>query len=73
MSQIFKLNNGNIAVCESLNTRNGFKHEATLFNTLGNDIDTVKVCYLNRTWESFTYETVLNKLLNKHGLKRVRE
>lgn len=72
MSQIFKLEGDNIAVCETHSTRNGFKHTATLFKN-GFDYDTVKVCYLNRTWESFRYQTVLNKLLEKHSLKGVEE
>lgn len=49
-------------ICFTENTRNGFKHVAVVegrsefFNT--------KINYINRTWESFKYESVLNKLLN---------
>ncbi len=31
----------------------------------GQSFDTVKINYLNRTWERFTYESVLHKLLDK--------
>ena len=63
----FKIDKDLQIVCESKNTRNGFKHEATLIRN-GLTIDFAKVCYLNRTWESFEYETVIQKLLDKTNL-----
>lgn len=55
--------------CESVSTRNGFKHVAYVvedgFITLQ-----AKINYLNRTWERFQFESVLNKikeLLEKRG------
>jgi hypothetical protein len=51
-------------VCEVKNTRNGFKHEATLLID-GQSVDFQKVCYLNRTWERFTFETVIERLIDK--------
>jgi len=60
----FKINNEYDAICEWKKTRNGFKHEATLLSN-GVEVDSAKQCYLNRTWESFEYQTVLRKLLNK--------
>lgn len=62
----FKINENLEAVCESKNTRNGFKHEATLLLN-GIERESVKINYLNRTWESFEYESVLQKLLDKAG------
>jgi len=61
--QIFKVNKKVLVVCDAKNTRNGFKHEATL---MINDREhaTAKICYINRTWESFCYESVLSKILN---------
>ena len=59
----FKVNKNLSIVCEYKNTRNGFKHEATLLQN-GRSIDFSKVCYLNRTWESFEFETVIIKLLD---------
>jgi hypothetical protein len=35
-----------------------FKHTAVLLHN-GSEVYKTKVCYLNRTWECFTYETVL--------------
>lgn len=69
--KVFKINDEKQIVCEAKKTRNGFKHEATLVDgrsgqNFGADISpTVKINYLNRTWESFEFESVLNKLLDK--------
>jgi len=53
--------------CEWKKTRNAFKHTATLFNN-GAIIEEVKICYQNRTWERFEFESVINKLLDKAEL-----
>lgn len=63
--QIFKLDDKYNIVCESKSTRQGFKHEAVLCRG-GYEVLKVKECYLNRTWERFTYETVLLKAINKY-------
>jgi hypothetical protein len=60
----FKIDSKATIVCEIKNTRNGFKHEATLLVN-GYEHTTAKCCYLNRTWERFTFESVLLKVLNK--------
>ena len=60
--KIFNLTNGDVIVCNNANTRNGFKHVATLLRK-GSEIYETKICYLNRTWERFEYESVINKLL----------
>lgn len=59
-------------VCEYQNTRSGFRHVATLLKN-NHEIDRQKVCYLNRTWERFTYETVIQKTLEKNGIKFTSE
>lgn len=59
----FKINDSMTAICESKNTRNGFKHEATLLIN-GYEVATSKICYLNRTWEAFEFESVLFKLFD---------
>ena len=41
-------------------TRNGFRHLAS--SVEGCRTVDVKQCYLNRTWESYTFQTVLHKL-----------
>jgi hypothetical protein len=58
----FKVNNQTSVVCESKNTRYGFKHEATLIID-GWTKDKAKCCYYNRTWESFEFESVIKNLL----------
>ena len=60
----FRINEHLEAVCEWKKTRVAFKHEATLLRD-GREVLTVKICYLNRTWERYTYESVLYKLLEK--------
>ena len=56
--RIFNLDKTYNIVCNTAPTRNGFKHVATLHKN-GYEIAKTKACYLNRTWERFTYETVL--------------
>jgi hypothetical protein len=60
----FKINKDFEIICEWKKTRNGFKHEAVLLEN-GNEIDRTKICYLNRTWERFDFESVIRKLLDK--------
>ncbi len=62
--QTFKINKELEAVCEWKKTRIAFKHEATLLRN-GVEVLKVKINYLNRTWERYTYESVLEKLLEK--------
>ena len=61
--RMFKLDDRFSVVCESKSTRSGFKHEAVLMNN-GYGVEKTKICYLNRTWESYEYESVLVKLIN---------
>lgn len=63
--QIFKLNDKYSAVCKASNTRNGFKHTATLMVDGRDTGHEVKCNYLNRTWEAYTYQSVLYKLVEK--------
>lgn len=50
--------------CYTTDTRNGFCHTA---HYVGWDysINDTKVSYLNRTWERFTYESVLKRAIDK--------
>jgi hypothetical protein len=61
----FKLSDEYEVVCESQGTRSGFRHLATLLKN-GNEIDKAKICYLNRTWERFEFESVLNKIISQN-------
>lgn len=56
--QIFTYNDDLFVVCESGNTRHGFKHTATVIYK-GCVCDIEKCFYYNRTWERFQYESVL--------------
>ena len=40
-------------------TRNGFYHKTILKDKNGNEIAENKINYLNRTWESYTFRTVM--------------
>lgn len=57
---IFNYNDDLAVVCETKNTRTGFKHVATILYK-GRVVDVEKCIYYNRTWESFEYESVLRK------------
>lgn len=55
----FDLNGNNFKFyCESERTRNGFNHKCTISM---NDVDMKKstVHYVNRTWESYPFRTVM--------------
>jgi hypothetical protein len=73
----FKINDKYEILCESLKTRNGFKHEAKLFRTglSGTTvcIEKAKICYLNRTWECFEFESVIYDLLKKAKIMTIEE
>ena len=61
----------NSIYCKYENTRNGFKHVATMYY---NRNTYVAVCYyLNRTWECFEYQSVIRKLycIISDGKKRI--
>lgn len=62
--QVFKVSRRVSVACEAKSTRSGFKHEATLLLN-GVSFTTVKICYLNRTWERFTYQSVLEKIFDE--------
>lgn len=67
----FEINENLSVQCMTQNTAYGFRHMAILRITSGTGADyrsgTVedKACYYNRTWETFTYETVLEKVITK--------
>lgn len=61
--QIFKINEKISIVCEWKKTRTAFKHTATLMID-GLMQDETKICYCNRTWERYEFESVLRKMIN---------
>lgn len=58
----FKFDDHITIVCEWKKTRTAFKHEAVLLID-GEEVDRTKICYLNRTWESYEFQSVIYKLL----------
>jgi len=61
--QIFRINKSSSIVCEWKKTRSAFKHTAKLL--INGYVETeTKICYSNRTWESFEFESVIKKLLD---------
>lgn len=47
------------AHCEARNTRNGFAHDAILYDASGYELASASCHYLNRSWERYGYQTVL--------------
>ncbi len=63
--QIFKLSKDYEVVCNWKKTQNGFKHTARLSKNELSVYET-KICYSNRTWERFKYESILHKVINAY-------
>ncbi|MBE3138142.1 MAG: hypothetical protein IMZ43_12245 [Thermoplasmata archaeon] len=60
----FKINDQIQIECEWKKTKMAFKHVATLWID-GRKVDETKICYQNRTWERYEFESVLGKLIDK--------
>ena len=61
--RIFTLDEVYSIVCNFKSTRTGFKHTASLCKN-GQSIYETKICYLNRTWDRFEYESILLKVVD---------
>lgn len=62
--QTFTINDKYTIVCASKGTRNGFYHRATLMIN-GSESINARVSYINRTWEAWTFQTVIHCLFDK--------
>lgn len=60
----FKLDEQYTVVCRDEGTRYGFRHLASLMRG-GYEIAKGKMCYYNRSWESFEFESVIFEVINK--------
>ncbi len=60
----FKINDRIEIECEWKKTRMAFKHTAILYVD-GRRRDETKICYQNRTWESYEFQSVMEKLIDK--------
>jgi len=58
----FNLSKDYAVVCEWKKTRMAFKHEATIMQN-GREVYKTKICYQNRTWESYDFQSVLHKAI----------
>ena len=63
--RIFTLSKTFNVVCNSESTSYGFRHIATLHKN-GISIAKAKICYYNRTWECFEYESILLKIVDEN-------
>ncbi len=61
---LFEVSPGFTIACEHQNTRSGFRHVAILLVN-NREVDRTKCCYLNRTWESYTFQSVMYKLVDR--------
>jgi hypothetical protein len=59
----FKLNEEFQVVCEFVKTRSAFKHVAKVLQN-GHQVYETKICYQNRTWEAFEFQSVLHKAID---------
>ncbi len=60
----FKINDRIEIECEYKKARDGFNHVAVLIVN-GNTVDKVRVHYINRTWESYKFQSVMERLIEK--------
>lgn len=63
--KVFRLNKEFSISCFFKKTRGGFKHVAILLEN-GHDVLETKCCYLNRTWESYEYQSVAHKAIDMY-------
>ena len=63
----FKINKNLKVICEWKKTRMAFKHTAELLRN-GQTIDETKICYQNRTWERYQFESVLYQMAGSKEL-----
>ena len=62
--KVFKITKELEIVCNSVNTKYGFKHLATLFKD-GEEVQDGKCTYQNRTWERYEFQSVLSNVVEK--------
>ena len=59
-------------ICKTQDTSYGFRHVALLQKNY-HEVCAAKCCYYNRTWESFTYQSVGHAVINKYFKKQEAE
>ena len=65
-TRVFQVEGDLSVLCQCEDTRSGFRHVARVMsNGRETSAKPVKICYYNRTWESFEFESVLHELADK--------
>ena len=64
---MFKVNRNIRILCRSESSRSGFNHFATVFVN-DREMATAKVHYINRTWERYDFDTVIEKVADDPSL-----
>ncbi len=72
MNRFFKLNDTYAVECVHKKTRMAFKHVAVITEN-GRRVYETKICYLNRTWESYEFERVLKKAIRAYFKEEAEE
>ena len=68
----FKMNKNIVIACESKSSRSGFNHFAYLLIDK-EERGRAKVHYINRTWEEYDFQKVIEKLLDKTSFLTSRQ
>ena len=63
MSKLFNYGDDLYVVCDHGKTRSGFKHIGKVFYK-GYLVHEDKICYYNRTWEQWEYQSILRSCEN---------
>jgi len=70
MYNTFKINGHEYLIhSRTVNSRTGFAHVSTLIRIGGGELETKRVNYYNRTWESYQYQTSM-RLVVEAAMKR---
>jgi len=64
MAEMFKTTH-HIFHNEFKNSRNGFAHVSNMFTSDGYELTTARANYINRTWERFTFQSVMRSAVHE--------
>lgn len=70
--KVFKITPKISVQCDNKSRRTGFTHTATLLIN-GKEVEKEKVSYLNRTYEAYDYQSVLQRLIEKSKVLSEKE
>jgi hypothetical protein len=63
----FRLNDEYEIICEYNSTKSGFNHTCYLLKNNENVGKKARVSYLNRTWERYTFQSAIKKLVKDNN------